>query len=71
MANAVDQGGQTATVSARELVKSYGEIQAVRGIDLEVLPGETFGFLGTQRSRKVDDDLHALHAAIFAFSRSE
>jgi hypothetical protein len=63
MANAVDQDEQTVADSARGLVKSYGDIEAVRGIDLEVLTGETFGFLGPQRSREVDDDLHALHVA--------
>ncbi len=39
-------------VSARGLVKSYGEIEAVKGIDLEVLGGETFGFLGPNGAGK-------------------
>jgi ABC-2 type transport system ATP-binding protein len=43
---------QTAAVSVRGLVKTYDEIQAVRGIDLEVHTGETFGFLGPNGAGK-------------------
>jgi ABC-2 type transport system ATP-binding protein len=43
---------QTAAVSVRGLVKTYGEVQAVRGIDLEVHTGETFGFLGPNGAGK-------------------
>ncbi len=39
-------------VSVNGLVKSYGEIEAVRGIDLEVHAGETFGFLGPNGAGK-------------------
>jgi len=34
------------------LVKDYGAIHAVRGIDLEVRPGEVFGFLGPNGAGK-------------------
>ena len=34
------------------LVKNYGRVEAVRGIDLEVLRGEVFGFLGPNGSGK-------------------
>src|SRR4030088_1426638 len=39
-------------VEARGLVKSYGKIEAVRGIDLSVQPGEVFGFLGPNGAGK-------------------
>jgi ABC-2 type transport system ATP-binding protein len=39
-------------VSVRDLRKSYGELEAVRGIDLEVEPGEIFGFLGPNGAGK-------------------
>jgi ABC-2 type transport system ATP-binding protein len=41
-----------AAVSVKGLVKRYGEIEAVRGIDLEVHAGETFGFLGPNGAGK-------------------
>ncbi len=34
------------------LTKRYGEVEAVRGIDLAVYPGETFGFLGPNGAGK-------------------
>src|SRR5437660_1473168 len=39
-------------VSVNGLVKRYGEIEAVRGIELEVGVGETFGFLGPNGAGK-------------------
>ena len=39
-------------VSVSGLTKRYGEIEAVRGIDLEVARGETFGFLGPNGAGK-------------------
>jgi len=39
-------------VLARGLVKRYGAVEAVRGIDLEVAPGEAFGFLGPNGAGK-------------------
>jgi ABC-2 type transport system ATP-binding protein len=41
-----------AAVSVHGLVKRYGEIEAVRGIDLVVAAGETFGFLGPNGAGK-------------------
>ncbi|MGA9161069.1 MAG: ATP-binding cassette domain-containing protein [Actinomycetota bacterium] len=39
-------------ISVGGLAKSYGEIQAVAGVDFEVLRGETFGFLGPNGAGK-------------------
>src|SRR6266542_2678905 len=42
----------TAVLEVRGLRKAYGEIEAVRGIDLSVEPGEIFGFLGPNGAGK-------------------
>ncbi len=34
------------------LTKNYGDVQAVRGLDLEVRRGEIFGFLGPNGAGK-------------------
>jgi ABC-2 type transport system ATP-binding protein len=39
-------------IAVRDLVKTYGKVEAVRGIDLEVGPGEIFGFLGPNGAGK-------------------
>jgi ABC-2 type transport system ATP-binding protein len=39
-------------IEVRGLTKRYGEVEAVRGIDLAVWPGETFGFLGPNGAGK-------------------
>jgi ABC-2 type transport system ATP-binding protein len=39
-------------ITASGLVKRYGEIEAVKGIDLEVRQGEVFGFLGPNGAGK-------------------
>ncbi len=44
--------GQQPAVQLRGLVKRFGEIEAIRGIDLDVAPGETFGFLGPNGAGK-------------------
>ncbi|NUR07597.1 MAG: ABC transporter ATP-binding protein [Nocardioidaceae bacterium] len=39
-------------IHARGLRKSYGDFEAVHGIDLDVQPGESFGFLGPNGAGK-------------------
>jgi len=44
--------GQELVIRVRGLRKSYGELEAVRGIDLEVHGGEVFGLLGPNGAGK-------------------
>jgi len=39
-------------IEARELVKRFGDLTAVDGVDVEVAPGEAFGFLGPNGAGK-------------------
>ena len=41
-----------AAVEARGLVKTYDDVEAVRGVDLRVESGEVFGFLGPNGAGK-------------------
>jgi lipooligosaccharide transport system ATP-binding protein len=43
---------QDPLIQARELVKRFGDFEAVRGIDVDVRRGEAFGFLGPNGAGK-------------------
>ena len=43
---------QAVAVQAEGLVKHYGDVEAVRGVDLRVERGEVFGFLGPNGAGK-------------------
>jgi ABC-2 type transport system ATP-binding protein len=43
---------QTAAIRVRGLRKAYGEHEAVRGLDFDVMPGEVFGLLGPNGAGK-------------------
>nr|WP_039918283.1 ABC transporter ATP-binding protein [Amycolatopsis azurea] len=47
-----DSEHESAMVQAKALVKRFGDFEAVRGIDVEVRPGEAFGFLGPNGAGK-------------------
>jgi ABC-2 type transport system ATP-binding protein len=49
---AAPTGGGSFAVEVRGLKKSYGEIEAVAGVDFEIPRGETFGFLGPNGAGK-------------------
>jgi len=51
-ADGYDEARATSLVWARGLRKSFGDVEAVRGIDLDVRPGESFGFLGPNGAGK-------------------
>jgi ABC-2 type transport system ATP-binding protein len=42
----------TPAIEVEHLVKSYGEVEAVRGVSFSVAPGEVFGFLGPNGAGK-------------------
>ncbi len=45
-------GKATDAIAVRGLTKTFDEVQAVKGVDFEVAPGEVFGFLGPNGAGK-------------------
>src|SRR3954452_25479611 len=48
----MQEGTSAPAVEAAGLVKHYGDVEAVRGVDLRVQTGEGFGFLGPNGAGK-------------------
>jgi len=49
---APERGGGTIAIGARGLGKSFGAFEAVKGVDLEIRPGEVYGLLGANGAGK-------------------
>jgi ABC-2 type transport system ATP-binding protein len=52
LAYGASDGNRAPVIAVSALTKRYGEVEAVRGIDLAVHQGETFGFLGPNGAGK-------------------
>jgi ABC-2 type transport system ATP-binding protein len=52
--------GSTPAVLVQNLTKSYGDVQAVKGIGFEINPGEVFALLGPKGAGKTIEILEGL-----------
>jgi len=52
VSRAPEEPGSATAISVRHLRKSYGKVEAVQGIDLEVKAGEIFGLIGPDGAGK-------------------
>src|SRR5438105_426225 len=52
MPQATSNGATIPAIAVHDLVKNFGEVRAVCGVDFEVAPGEVFGFLGPNGAGK-------------------
>ena len=56
-------------VEIRNLVKNYGKLRALDGLNLSIKRGEIFGFLGPNGSG--EDDSHELYVGAFVLRQRQ
>ncbi|GAA2771736.1 hypothetical protein [Nonomuraea dietziae] len=55
-------GGRMSAVTVKGLKKTYGKVEAVKGVDFEGAAGRGLRLPRTERRRQDHDDQHAVHA---------